>query len=150
MVDAAATAAAGRIATEDTAAHGQGRAASVTVVVDAAAAEAGRIATESAGADGQRRAASVTVVVDAAASAVGGRIATEGAVADGQRAGAGVDAATRIGPAIGDGQAGDGDDGARDVEHSAGGVAVDGQIGWAGTEDGHAVGHQQLAAGQQD
>ena len=56
--------------------------------------------------------------------------------------------------AVGDGQAGDGDGptGA-DVKHAVDGggvIAVDGEVGRAGAEDGDAVGDQQLAIGQCD
>ena len=152
-VDGAAAPAArvaGRIAAEGAVADGQRRAAIYSVVENTAAAVDDRIAVEGAGTHSQDR----VVAEDAAAEA--GRVDAEGAVADGQRAGAGVNAAAGIrgetarGIAVGNGQAGDGDERARDVERAAGGVPVHSQISRAGTEDGHVVADQQRAAGQQD
>ena len=53
--------------------------------------------------------------------------------------------------AVGDGQAREVNNRVRaDVEHPVKGVAVNGQPGGTGAEQGHALADQQFAAGQQD
>src|SRR5262245_21753390 len=53
--------------------------------------------------------------------------------------------------AVGDGQAGNGNGIARgNVEHAAGGVAIDGDVGRAGAQDVQILGNEQFAVGQSD
>src|SRR5262245_13363312 len=87
-------------------------------IVEASATAGGRVAAHRAIDDGQARAAPFTVVVDAAArgALAGGRVAANDAVADCEGRAVVEDAATRVGregarsTAVGNGQAGDGDD----------------------------------------
>ena len=130
----------------------QNRGSSGAVIADAATIISRSVAINHATVESHCRRTSVVYAPTVAKR----RVVIDRAITKGQRGMIIVHAATIenglvVGVAIGDGQTGDGGGiRRRNVEHAAGGVAVHGQIGGPGTENGHAVGHQQFAAGQQD
>jgi hypothetical protein len=116
-------------------------------VVDAAAVKARRVARDGAVGHGQYCAVVDTPAFVAAAKA--SHIIADRAVAKCQAALVENAASSRT-QSVGDGQAGHGHVRREIIEHPEGGVAIDRQIGRAGTVDRHTVGDLKFAAGQQD